>query len=51
MVPGNEVTYTVLRHGKEKELAVMLGKVPEEVLAQWVGGHMLEHAVVEVAEK
>jgi S1-C subfamily serine protease len=51
MVPGNEVTYTVLRHGKKKELAVTLGKVPEEVLAQWVGGHMLEHAVVEVAEK
>ena len=49
--PGSTITYTVDRHGKTKEVAVKLGKVPEDVLAAWIGEHMLQHATVEVASK
>ena len=51
MVPGNKVTYTVDRKGYERNLGVTLGKVPDPVLAQWIGGHMLEHASTAVAQK
>jgi S1-C subfamily serine protease len=47
--PGSTITYLVARDGKKKEVDVTLGKVPEEVLAAWVGEHMLQHATVEVA--
>jgi hypothetical protein len=51
MKPGNTVTYTVERNGSPRDLTVVLAKVPEDVLAQWVGAHMLEHAkVAEVAQ-
>jgi S1-C subfamily serine protease len=45
MVPGATVTYTILRDGKERPVEVTLGKLPREVLAQWVGAHMLESHV------
>jgi C-terminal processing protease CtpA/Prc len=51
MVPGSEITYTVKRAGQKKDLDVTLAKVPEDVMAQWVGAHMLEHATVAVAQK
>lgn len=50
MTPGAQVTYTVSRSGYEKDLDVKLGKLPEEVLAQWIGGHMIEHAVIAQAQ-
>jgi S1-C subfamily serine protease len=51
-VPGRRVTYTVKRNGNEKEIYVTLGSMPKQVLAQWVGNHMLEyHMPVEVAQK
>jgi C-terminal processing protease CtpA/Prc len=48
--PGSKVTYTVERNGKRKDLSAKLAKVPQDVLAQWVGGHMLQHAEVEIAQ-
>ena len=51
MVPGNKVTYTVERNGHDRNLDVTLAKVPEQVLAQWIGGHMLEHASTATAQK
>jgi len=45
LVPGNSVIYTVKREGVELEVKVHLGKIPETVMAQWVGQHMLEHHV------
>lgn len=33
---GDEVTYTVLRDGNKKQVAVALAPVPEAVLAQWL---------------
>jgi S1-C subfamily serine protease len=51
MKPGKKVTYTVDRKGSTVDLEVVLAKVPEDVLAQWVGNHMLQHAeVTEVAQ-
>jgi C-terminal processing protease CtpA/Prc len=49
MAVGDQVTYTVQRKGKTKDVAVTLGKIPDEIIAKWVGGHMMEHAVIEVA--
>lgn len=49
--PGSTITYTVARGDKKKQIEVTLGKVPEDVLAAWVGEHMIQHATVEVAQK
>jgi C-terminal processing protease CtpA/Prc len=50
--PGTKVKYTVRRAGGETQLVATLGAVPEEVLAQWVGEHMLDqHSHVRVAAK
>lgn len=42
---GKQVRYTVKRDGQKRELTATLAPVPREVLAQWVGEHMLEHHV------
>jgi predicted metalloprotease with PDZ domain len=50
MVPGNQTKYTVKRGGEKVQISVTLAELPSEVLAQWVGKHMLEgHAHVKVA--
>ncbi len=49
MAPGKTITYTISRDGYEKTLKTTLAKPPNEVLAQWVGTHMLEHSKTEVA--
>jgi C-terminal processing protease CtpA/Prc len=50
MKPGKKVTYTVARGEYKKDVTVELGVLPEEVLAAWVGRHMLDHAAVDVAQ-
>jgi C-terminal processing protease CtpA/Prc len=50
MTPGAEVAYTVNRHGHDKKVSLTLVKVPEEVMAAWIGTHMLEHAAVDVGQ-
>lgn len=42
--PGQQVTYTIQRHGKNQEIALTLGAWPADQLAKTVGKHMLEHA-------
>ena len=49
--PGSDIQYTVARHGKKLKVDVTLGQVPPDVMAQWLGHHMLEHATVAVAQK
>ncbi|MGH9868620.1 MAG: PDZ domain-containing protein [Candidatus Polarisedimenticolia bacterium] len=44
MAPGKQVTYTVQRAGAEKKLTATLAPMPQEVLAQWIGSHMMAHA-------
>ena len=49
--PGTAISYTVSRKGKSKEVTLTLGQVPEEVVAQWIGHHLMtDHAVIEVAQ-
>ena len=50
MKPGTEVTYTVARKGKERDLDVTLTELPEDLLAQWIGNHMIEHATYAKAQ-
>ena len=40
--PGQEVTYTIKREGKKTDVMITLAQVPNDVLAQWVGSHMVE---------
>jgi C-terminal processing protease CtpA/Prc len=51
MRPGSEVTYTVARSGYERQIPVTLAAAPPDVLAIWIGRHMLEHVSKEVAKK
>jgi S1-C subfamily serine protease len=51
MRPGKEVTYTVARAGYERQIPVTLATAPPDVLASWIGRHMLEHVSKEVAKK
>jgi hypothetical protein len=47
---GKQVTYTVSRAGRDQQLTATLGTVPREVLAQWVGEHVLDnHSSLAVA--
>ena len=47
--PGKAATYTVSRAGSEKQITATLSEVPREVLAQWVGEHVIEHTGYQVA--
>lgn len=48
--PGSEVHYTVKRAGQKTQLAATLSPVPDAVLAQWIGEHMLDqHSHIRVA--
>ncbi len=42
MVPGREVQVTVERDGETVEIPLTLGRIPQSVLAQWIGTHLLE---------
>jgi len=47
--PGQSVEYTIKRDGMDHQVKLTLAPMPADVLAQWIGQHMLEHASVEVA--
>ena len=49
LVPGSTATYSVLRTGEKQDVKVTLGKIPDDVLAQRIGKHMLEHAEIQSA--
>ena len=49
--PGQTVNYTVKRNGQERPISVTLGTMPADVLARFIGQHMLEHASNELAAK
>ena len=51
MSPGADFTYTVSRKGSKVDLDVELGQLPDNVKAQWVGMHMMEHAEMQMASK
>jgi C-terminal processing protease CtpA/Prc len=41
--PGARFKFTVLRDGKKMEIAVTLGRFPDDIIARAVGYHMLDH--------
>jgi hypothetical protein len=48
--PGATMVYTLERNGAQKKVKVTLAPIPETVLAQWVGQHMLDqHVQVKLA--
>jgi predicted metalloprotease with PDZ domain len=49
MKPGADFTYTVARNGSKVDLDVELGTLPDNVMAQWIGGHMMDHAELQMA--
>jgi C-terminal processing protease CtpA/Prc len=50
--PGSEVRYVVKRQGGKVTLDARLGSVPDAVMAEWVGEHMVNnHAKVKMASK
>jgi predicted metalloprotease with PDZ domain len=49
--PGQSVTYTISRNGYDKKVDVTLAPMPADVMAAWIGNHMLQHANGQVAEK
>lgn len=49
MKPGTTVAYTILRGGVESRLNITLAAWPADVLARYIGEHMLEHATIAVA--
>jgi C-terminal processing protease CtpA/Prc len=42
--PGQKVTYTIQRDGREHQVTMTLAPWPADVLAKYIGEHMLEHA-------
>jgi len=49
--PGLEISYTVKRGGADKEIKLTLAPMPADVMATWIGRHMMEHAqLANVAE-
>ena len=49
--PGQTVTYTLKRNGLDKRVDVTLAPMPADVLAAWIGNHMLEHVSMDMAKK
>lgn len=45
--PGNTVNYTIKRGASRLQVAVVLGEWPADLLARYIGEHMLQHAEAE----
>jgi predicted metalloprotease with PDZ domain len=41
LVPDNRVTVTLSRNGREMDVEIVAGRLPQSILAQWIGEHML----------
>jgi C-terminal processing protease CtpA/Prc len=50
-VPGNEVTCTIKRNGASKEIQMTLVPMPADLMAKYIGEHMMAHAKQTDAEK
>ena len=47
--PGSSVTYTIRRNGGSRDLRITLDPMPANVMAKYIGEHMLEHAAQDMA--
>ena len=50
MKPGNTVAYKIDRDGSKTKAKVTLASMPSDMVATYVGKHMLDHATVAVAQ-
>ena len=41
--PGQQVTYTIERNGAQRQVSLTLAPWPADVVAKYIGEHMLEH--------
>ena len=46
---GNSIDYTVARDGYDRQISVTVAAMPADMLARYVGEHMLEHASAGIA--
>lgn len=51
LIPGNTITLTIERSGAKKEVDVVLVPLPRQIMAQWIGNHVLEHHLAEKEEE
>ena len=49
--PGQSITYTIKRDGLDRQVSLTLAPMPANIMAAWIGNHMLDHAGVETAQK
>jgi len=49
--PGQVVRYTIKRNGAAKQVDITLGEWPADLLARYIGEHMLQHAEADAAAK
>ncbi|HET6277455.1 MAG TPA: hypothetical protein VFG08_01580, partial [Candidatus Polarisedimenticolia bacterium] len=47
--PGKSVDYTIKRDGYDRQVTVTLAPMPADVLARYIGQHMLDHASAGIA--
>jgi C-terminal processing protease CtpA/Prc len=43
--PGQTITYQVKRDGKKLDIEIHLAQLPERIVAQWIGQHMIRYHV------
>lgn len=48
--PGKTATYGIERAGEAMEISVQLAEMPEEILAKWIGEHVLHYHGEEYAQ-
>jgi serine protease Do len=49
--PGTKVVLTIRRDGVDRDVAVEMAPMPADMLARYIGEHMLEHAAMAAARK
>ncbi|HZN55297.1 MAG TPA: PDZ domain-containing protein [Candidatus Polarisedimenticolaceae bacterium] len=49
--PGQSVTYTIRREGIDREITLTLAPMPADVMAKWIGEHMMQHVAAERSAK
>lgn len=47
--PGTSVTWSMTRGDADRQVEITLAPMPADLLARYIGQHMLEHATVEMA--
>ena len=49
--PGDTITFKIDRDGEIKKVDVTLAKLPDQIMAQWIGYHVMEAHLAEYEEE